>query len=66
MRELENLSRGRSAVGDRSDILEMITVFSARLYGYRSSRNKELLKSLVESRAYTVNEFVISAIVFIA
>ena len=30
------------------DLLEMITVFSARLYGSRSKKNSELLKKLKE------------------
>jgi putative resolvase len=32
-----------------SDVLEIITVFSARLYGSRSSQNKKLLENLAES-----------------
>ena len=32
-----------------SDVLEIITVFSARLYGSRSSKNKKLLENLAES-----------------
>ena len=31
------------------DVLEIITVFSARLYGSRSRKNKKLLKSLQEA-----------------
>ena len=32
-----------------SDVLEIITVFSARLYGARSSKNKKLLENLAQS-----------------
>ncbi|MBE9187986.1 IS607 family transposase [Microcoleus sp. LEGE 07076] len=32
-----------------SDVLEIITVFSARLYGSRSSKNKKLIQKLAES-----------------
>jgi putative resolvase len=32
-----------------SDVLEIITVFSARLYGSRSSKNKKLLENLAKS-----------------
>jgi excisionase family DNA binding protein len=32
-----------------SDVLEIITVFSARLYGSRSSKNKKILANLAES-----------------
>lgn len=32
-----------------SDVLEVITVFSARLYGSRSSKNKKLLENLAKS-----------------
>ncbi|WP_449418791.1 IS607 family transposase [Phormidium nigroviride] len=32
-----------------SDVLEIITVFSARLYGSRSSKNKKLLEKLAEA-----------------
>ncbi|MGE5655182.1 MAG: IS607 family transposase [Actinomycetota bacterium] len=32
-----------------SDVLEIITVFSARLYGSRSSKNKKLLERLAEA-----------------
>ena len=31
------------------DVLEIITVFSARLYGSRSSKNKKLLENLAKS-----------------
>jgi predicted site-specific integrase-resolvase len=31
------------------DVLEIITVFSARLYGSRSHKNKKLLKNLEEA-----------------
>lgn len=32
-----------------SDVLEIITVFSARLYGSRSHKNKKLLENLAKS-----------------
>lgn len=32
-----------------SDVLEIITVFSARLYGSRSNKNKKILENLAES-----------------
>ena len=32
-----------------SDVLEMITVFSARLYGDRSNKNKKLIQNLADS-----------------
>jgi putative resolvase len=32
-----------------SDVLEIITVFSARLYGSRSNKNKKLMQNLAES-----------------
>ena len=31
------------------DVLEIITVFSAKLYGSRSKKNRELLKKLTET-----------------
>ena len=31
------------------DVLEIITVFSARLYGARSRKNKQLLDALTEA-----------------
>jgi predicted site-specific integrase-resolvase len=32
-----------------SDVLEIITVFSARLYGSRSNKNKKILDNLAKS-----------------
>lgn len=39
------------------DILEILTVFSARLYGSRSKKNKQLLKSLAEQGDKIAEEF---------
>ncbi|MEQ8757380.1 MAG: hypothetical protein RID09_28170 [Coleofasciculus sp. G1-WW12-02] len=32
-----------------ADVLEIITVFSARLYGSRSRRNQKILEKLIEA-----------------
>jgi predicted site-specific integrase-resolvase len=34
-----------------TDVLELITVFSARLYGSRSTRNKKLLDDITQAVA---------------
>ena len=39
-----------------ADVLEIITVFSARLYGSRSSKNKKLLDNLAKAVEETVDE----------
>ena len=47
------LNKGDGAVGFEEelakDVLEIITVFSAKLYGSRSKKNRELLKKLTET-----------------
>ena len=47
------LNKGDGAVGFEEelakDVLEIITVFSAKLYGIRSKKNRELLKKLTET-----------------
>jgi len=45
-----NLSENTSFEDDLvQDVLEIITVFSARLYGSRSRKNKKLLESLKDA-----------------
>ena len=47
------LNKGDETVGFEEelakDVLEIITVFSAKLYGSRSKKNRELLKKLTET-----------------
>ena len=47
------LNKGDETVGFKEelakDVLEIITVFSAKLYGSRSKKNRELLKKLTET-----------------
>ena len=47
------LNKGDETVGSEEelakDVLEIITVFSAKLYGSRSKKNRELLKKLTET-----------------
>ena len=40
----------------RKDVLEIITVFSARLYGSRSKKNKKLLDGMQKVVVSNVNE----------
>ena len=51
--EIIILNKGDETVGFKEelakDVLEIITVFSAKLYGSRSKKNRELLKKLTET-----------------
>jgi putative resolvase len=40
------------------DVLEIITVFSARLYGSRSRKNKKLMDKLTEVASEIENDYV--------
>jgi predicted site-specific integrase-resolvase len=40
------------------DVLEIITVFSARLYGSRSKKNLKLMQNLLETPVKTDNNLV--------
>jgi len=44
-----------------TDVLEIIAVFSARLYGSRSSKNKKLLENMAKAAAEVVDEAVAEA-----
>ena len=50
---MDILNKGDETVGFEEelakDVLEIITVFSAKLYGSRSKKNRELLKKLTET-----------------
>lgn len=44
--DLKTIAYARVSSHDQKDVLEIITVFSARLYGSRSKKNKKLLDDM--------------------